>query len=83
MKKLILNAINHIKQISKKKVSLDSILQRLNKTSATNIDTNAIRMEIKQMLRKGVIYQDYKILISSTVQEITSDKVSLENISTD
>ena len=55
MKKLMLNAINHIKQISKKKVSLDSILQRLNKTSATNIDNDAIRMEIEQMLRKVLL----------------------------
>ena len=35
------------------------------------------------MLRKGVINQDFKILISSTVQETTSDEVSLENINTD
>ena len=83
MEKLILNAVNHIKQISKKKVSLDSILQRLNKTSATNIDTDAIRMEIEQMLHKGVINQDYKNLISSTVPEATSDEVSPENMNTD
>ena len=47
-----------IKQITKRKKSLDSILQRLNKTSATNIDTGAIRMEIEQMQRKGVINED-------------------------
>ena len=40
-------------------------------------------MEIEQMLRNGVINQDYKILISSTVQDTTSDEVSLENINTD
>ena len=40
-------------------------------------------MEIEQMLRKGVINQDYKILISSTVQDTTSDEVSLGNINTD
>ena len=60
------------------KVSLDTILQRLNKTSSTNIDTNAIRMEIEQMVHKGRINQDYKILISSTVQETTSDEVHLK-----
>ena len=55
MEKLILNAINHIKQISKKKVSLDSILQRLNKTSATNIDTDVIRTDIEQMYVKVLL----------------------------
>ena len=44
----------------------------------TNIDTNAIRMEIEQILHKGRINQDYKILISSTVQETTSDEVHLK-----
>ena len=58
----ILEAIKYIKQISKKKVSLENILQRINKTNATNIDTNTLRIDVDNMLRNGIIDQDYKIL---------------------
>lgn len=57
-------------------MSLDIIVQRLNKTSATIIDNDALRIEIEQMLRKRVIDQDY------TVQERTCDGISTEDINT-
>lgn len=57
-------------------MSLDIIVQRLNKTSATIIDNDALRIEIEQMLRKRVIDQDY------TVQERTCDDISTEDINT-
>ena len=63
-------------------MSLDIAVQRLNKTSATIIDTDALRVEIEQMLRKRVIDQDYKVLISITVQERTCDDISTEDINT-
>ena len=63
-------------------MSLDIVVQRLNKTSATIIDTDALRVEIEQMLRKRVIDQDYKVLISITVQERTCDDISTEDINT-
>ena len=58
----ILEAIKYIKQISKKKVSLENILQRINKTNATNIDIDTLRIDVDNMLRNGIIEQDYKIL---------------------
>ena len=58
----ILEAIKYIKQISKKKVSLENILQRINETSATNIDINTLRIDVDNMLCNGIIDQDYKIL---------------------
>ena len=54
----IQEAIKYIKQISKKKVSLDNILQRINKTNATNIDIGTIRIDVDNMLRNGIIDQD-------------------------
>ena len=51
-------AIKYIKQISKKKVSLDNILQRINKTNATNIDIDTVRIDVDNMLRNGIIDQD-------------------------
>ena len=59
---VILEVIKYIKQISKKKVSLENILQRINKTNATNIDIDTLRIDVDNMLRNGIIDQDYKIL---------------------
>ena len=58
----ILEAIKYIKQISKKKVSLENILQRINKTNATNIDIDTLKIDVDNMLHNGIIDQDYKIL---------------------
>ena len=79
MEKVILDAINHIKNISKRKLSLDTILQRINKISATNLDTEALRSELEKMIFKGLIDQNYRILnkvISQTNIEPSPDKVS-------
>ena len=53
----ILDAIKYVKQISKK-----NILQRISKTNATNIDIDTLRIDVDNMLRNGIIDQDYKIL---------------------
>ena len=79
MEKVILDAMNHIKNISKRKLSLDTILQRINKISATNLDTEALRSELEKMIFKGLIDQNYRILnkvISQTNIEPSPDKVS-------
>ena len=59
----ILEAIKYIIQISKKKVSLENVLQRINKTNATNIDIDTRRIDVDNMLDNGIIDQDYKILM--------------------
>ena len=59
----ILEAIKYIKQISKKKVSLENVLQRINKTNASNIDIDTRRTDVDNMLDNGIIDQDYKILM--------------------
>ena len=77
--KVILDAINHIKNISKRKLSLDNILQRINKTSATNFDTEALTSELEKMIFKGLIDQNYRVLnkeISQTNIEPSANKVS-------
>ena len=62
MEQLILITIDHVRNVSKRKVSLDSILQRINKTSATNLDKETLKLELDQMIIKGLIDQNYKIL---------------------
>ena len=55
MEKVILDAINHISYISKRKLSWDNIHQRINNVSATNLDTEALRSELEKMIFKGLI----------------------------
>ena len=79
MEKVILDAINHIKNISKRKLSLDNILQKNNKTSATNLDTEALTSNLKKMIFKGLIDQNYRVLNKEILQtniEPSPDKVS-------
>ena len=79
MEKVILHAINHIGNISKRKLSVDNILQRINKISATNLDNEALRSELEKMIFKGLIDQNYRVLnkeISQTNIDPFPDKVS-------
>ena len=62
MEKVILEATDHIKNISKRKLSLDIILQRINKVSAANLDTEALTSELGKMIFKVLIDQNYRIL---------------------
>ena len=73
MEQLILRTIDHVKHVSKRKVSLNSILQRIIKTSATNLDNETLKLELDQMIIKGLIDQSYKIL--------NMDRLYLENVS--
>ena len=57
-----LEAIKYIKQINRKKVSLENILQRINKTNATNIEIDILRIDVDNVLYNGITDQDYKIL---------------------
>ena len=62
MEQLILMTIDHVKNVSKRNVSLDSILQRTNKTSATNLANETLKLELDQMIINGLIDENYKIL---------------------
>lgn len=53
----ILEVIRYTKQISKKNVSFENILQRINKMSATNIDIDTLSIDFDNMLRNGLIDQ--------------------------
>ena len=52
MEKVILDAINYIKNDSKRKLSLDNIVQRINKISATNLDTETLSQNLKKVYLK-------------------------------
>ena len=69
MKKRLKQAatIDHVEHVSKRKVSLDSILQPILSpvnfvTSATNLENETLKLEQDQMIIKGLIDQSYRIL---------------------
>ena len=77
----ILEAIKYITQISKKKVSLENTLQRINKANATNIDIDILKIDVDNLLRNGIIDQNYEILKNHIDGDETLDKIhfSTEN----
>ena len=79
----ILEVTKYIEQSSKKKVSLENILQRINKTNATNMDIDTLRIDVDNMLCNGITYQDYKILKNHIDGDVTLDTIyfSIENTS--
>ena len=64
---LALESICFIKEVSRKKVSLDKIMNR-NKTSAKVMDNKCLTFELQQMITKGLIDQNYKILVRENPQ---------------
>ena len=62
MEQLTLKTIDHVKHVSKRKVSHDRILQRIRKTSATNLENETLKLELDQVIIKGLIDQSYRIL---------------------
>ena len=79
MENLILEPIRHIKEMGRKRVSLDNIMNRIKKTSATIMDNKSLTFELEQMITKGLIDQNYKILITENKQintEPSPDKIS-------
>ena len=67
MEQLILNTADDVKHVSKRRVYLDNILQRVIKTSATNLDneTQMIFQMIDQMIIQGLIDQSYKYCMAT------------------
>ena len=63
------NLIRHIKEVRRKKVSLINIMNRIKKTSAAIMDNKSLTFELEQMITKGLIDQNYKILIRENQQK--------------
>ena len=60
MEELILEAINYISKISKKKVTVDSISSYITNNGAHNIDCNSITETLNQMQDNGLINKLYR-----------------------
>ena len=61
MEKLLLEAINHIKNISKKKATTESLLTYINKSLATNCDEVTIQDTLCILRTKNLIDETLKL----------------------
>ena len=59
-----LEAINYIRKVSKKKVTIDKIITYLNNAAASNWDKKSVEANLKEMQTKGIINENYKPLIT-------------------
>ena len=75
----ILEAIYHVKSISKKKPSYKNILSYIQKSTASNIDLEVIGATASDMVTKKIIDKDFRILNEScnsfTLPQIPDDDV--------
>ena len=81
MEQSILEAIDYVRYVSKKRLSIANILSRLSKTGASNQDTRSLEKELQQMIYKGLIDSSYKIVnnINLKLNVETTSKDTLSN----
>ena len=62
MEQSILEAIDYVRNVSKKRLSIVNILSRISKTSVSNLDIRSLEKELHQRIGKGLIDSSYKIV---------------------
>ena len=70
MENLILDSIYQMKEVSRKNVSLNNIINRMKKSCATNMDSKSLTFQFEQMITESLIDQNYEILITGSPQQI-------------
>ena len=63
MENQVLEAIFHIKNVSKESPTAEKILNHISKTSASNIDLKFVNETIKQLIAKNEINDNFKIIV--------------------
>ena len=63
MENQILEAISHMKNLSKKSPTAEKFLSHISKTSASNIDLTFVNETIKQLIAKNEINDNFKIIV--------------------
>ena len=74
MEKLLLEAITHIKSVSKKRPTTERLLTYINKSSTTNFDEATIK-DALCILRTNLIDENLKLLYENN--ELVDDEISL------
>ena len=75
----ILEAIYHVKSISKKKPSYKNIFSYIQKSTASNIGLEVIEKTVSDMVTKKIIYKDFKIL-NESCNSFTSPQISDDDV---
>ena len=70
MENLILDSIYQMKEVSRKNVSLNNIINRMKESCATNMDNKSLTFQFEQMITESLIDQNYEILITGSPQQI-------------
>ena len=63
MENQILEAISHIKNLSKKSPTAEKFLSHISKTSASNIDLTFVNETIKQLIAKNKINDNFGVIV--------------------
>ena len=78
MENLLLEAITHVKNISKKKPTVKRLLAHINSLGANNWDESVVEETLCILRTKGIINENYKILTTNYTNTLTSDDQLLE-----
>ena len=62
MENQILEAISYIKNVSKKSPTAEKCLNRISKTSASNIDLSFVNETIKELIAENKINDNFRII---------------------
>ena len=81
MERMILFTIKHVREVNKKGMDIRFILRRISKTSTTNLDEDLLKIEIMEMVNKGIIEKSYKILNEHGLQ-LTNRQMQEETLIT-
>ena len=65
MESLLLEAITHVKNISKKKPTVKRLLAHINSLWANSWDKPVVEETLCILRTKGIIYENYKILTTN------------------
>ena len=78
MNQSILEEVDYVRNVSKKRLSIANILLRISKTSASNLDTKSLEKEFHQMIGYKIVNQvNLKLNVETTSEytHISSDNV--------
>ena len=69
MENLLLEAITHVKNISKKKPTVKRLLAHINSLGANNWDESVVEETLCILRTKGIINENYKILTTNDTSD--------------
>ena len=78
MENLLLEAITHVKNISKKSPTVKRLLAYINGLGVNNWDESVVGETLCILRTKGIINQNYKILMTNDTNTLPSDGELLE-----